>query len=781
MAANDTKTVCIIGAGPAGLVAAKTLLQNGNYNVTVYEAANGIGGMWRALPGQYGDKCDPNMPTNLSRFTVAFSDLSWSSVDLSDPVTGAPSPATPPMFPKAWQVGRYLRAYAQKFGVDSRIFFNMKVLHTSFNYNRSKWEVKILDKIANFQAVLSYDHLVVASGFFDEPIARNYVGYDCKTFNPGRMNDTSGNYQHSSQFRTLSGLTEKVGKIVVIGGGISGSEAAAQAAMQISSAKYSPGAKPAHADSRVYHIINRPFYAMPRYLPQDPVTVDSASNPAPSFLPLDLVLYNLTRRGGSEISASITTVPPEKAKKGHEFLRSILGSDQAELGHTALVYGEDLVQYPAYTGITDTYSEFVRSGLIVPVQGWVDDVEEHSSGGMDVVMLAKAPWKHWSKEDGTVRIRRALGSVTLKLILPQPRRTHLIASAIIEATGYSSSPHFLLCSRDPGQVRHRAQYDEECPRVPLLLSRGSVFVEHMPTIGFVGYYEGPYWSVMEQQARLIADTWTTEAYTNMARSHTDIVYQRDDAENMRAAMKVKSLQVPQFWQADYVGLVEEFARHNSITRHDTTFGAQAGPAFSARYCSDTTDAEATSVINEVASLIQASKTEAKFVAAAVFGSMQGIWTLSRTISSRKSSMPGGTFSGSAHFHPRLPTDATFSSEYLYIEDGALVLDNGASFPASRRYIYRYSEVTDSISAWFADDDGFSVGALFNTWVFESPTGQFEGWVARGEHWCEPDNYINLCEFKFRGAAIQTFSIRYEVEGPNKDYSHQSRYVRPAVH
>jgi hypothetical protein len=403
MAANIPKTVCIVGAGPAGLVAAKTLLQSGLFAVTIYEAASGIGGMWRALPRQYGDKCDPNMPTNLSRFTVAFSDLSWSSVDLSDPVTGAPSPATAPMFPKAWQVGRYLRTYAQKFGVDSRIFYNMKVLDAKFDYNRSKWIVEVLDQIANFCGVLAYDHLVVASGFFDKPIARNWIGHNVTSFNPGLIDGTCKDYAHSSRFRTLSSLTDKPGKIVVIGGGISGSEAAAQAAMQISSAKYLPDTKQKHADSRVYHIINRPFYTVPRYLPQDPVTADSVFSPAPSFLPLDLVLYNLTRRGGSEISASITTVPPEKAKKGHEFLRSVIGSDQADLRHTALVYGDDLVQYPAYTGITDTYSEFVRSGLIVPVQGWVNAVETHSSGGMNIEILPKAPWKICSETDGAVR------------------------------------------------------------------------------------------------------------------------------------------------------------------------------------------------------------------------------------------------------------------------------------------------------------------------------------------------------------------------------------------
>ena len=40
------KTVCIIGAGPAGLVAAKTFLQTGGFKVTIYEQSHHIGGIW---------------------------------------------------------------------------------------------------------------------------------------------------------------------------------------------------------------------------------------------------------------------------------------------------------------------------------------------------------------------------------------------------------------------------------------------------------------------------------------------------------------------------------------------------------------------------------------------------------------------------------------------------------------------------------------------------------------------------------------------------------------
>jgi hypothetical protein len=384
------RSVCIVGAGPSGLVAAKTFLQHGSYAVTVYEAADRVGGMWRAQPGEYGDKCSPEMKTNLSRFTVAFPDLSWSSVDLSNPVTGAASPSTLPMFPKAWQVGRYLEKYTEKFGLKSNILFNQKVVNADTLDDMKTWQVTTYDTVTHQSNMQTFDYLIIASGFFDEP---------GRTFTPSPGSDLR-NIQHSSVFRDLSSLTQRSGKIAVIGGGISGSEAAAQAAFQISSAKNSPGkSKPVHAQSKIYHIVNRPFYCLPRFLPQDPYKGSTQdANLAPTFLPLDLILYNLSRRGEGEISAAITTVPPEKAKKGHDFMRSVIGGDQHEYNNPALVYTSDQTQYPGYCGITDTYMEFVRSGLIVPVQGWVEKAEQKKDGEVfDIALQHSKPWSDKSE------------------------------------------------------------------------------------------------------------------------------------------------------------------------------------------------------------------------------------------------------------------------------------------------------------------------------------------------------------------------------------------------
>lgn len=282
---------------------------------------------------------------------------------------------------------------------------------------------------------------------------------------------------------------------------------------------------------------------------------------------------------------------------------------------------------------------------------------------------------------------------------------------------------------------------------------------------------------MELQAHFIADTW--------ARSTSDLkdttqsgLNQLDTTERMRHQIRFEgSLQVPQFWMADYVGLVEEFARAVGVRRADTVFNGQQGPTFPSRYQGIGNSDEADAVVQEVAGLLESSRDNAKFVAAAVFRAMQGVWSLHRNIATRNTT-PGGILTGTATFHPRAPTDPLHAAEYLYIEEGIFKMENGFSFPATRRYIYRYNETTDKITAWFAAEDGESTGAFFNTWDFYRPADDRHGWMAKGDHWCDPDTYKSRCEFKFRGATLQTFGITYEVTGPKKDYSHESWYERP---
>jgi hypothetical protein len=318
------------------------------------------------------------MRTNLSRFTVAFSDFAWDSVDLTDPATATPSSQGPPMFPRAWQVGRYLVSYAENFHITSRILLNHKVTNVERVEASDSWVVTFVDTVEDEDYIRLFDYLVVSTGFFDRP-----------THSFG--SSPSGlwrSYQHSSAFRTLANLTDKAGKIMVIGGGISGAEAAAEAAFQISNAKHCPSADTnTHAESRVYHVFDRPIYCLPRHIPQTPTITAAATNPTPTFLPLDLVLYNLARRPKGNITAAISTMPPENAKKAHAFIQASIGGQHQSTGPTRRGAPVDCQVYcdtPAYTGITDTYEEFVRSGLIVQVQGRVASVEAIDHSGFAV-------------------------------------------------------------------------------------------------------------------------------------------------------------------------------------------------------------------------------------------------------------------------------------------------------------------------------------------------------------------------------------------------------------
>src|SRR5207248_2955503 len=69
----------------------------------------------------------PDMPTNLSRFTVCFSDLAWESVR-PEGTRKRDGEGDLPMFPRAWHVGRYLTAYAKKFIPQDTIKLNCKVI-----------------------------------------------------------------------------------------------------------------------------------------------------------------------------------------------------------------------------------------------------------------------------------------------------------------------------------------------------------------------------------------------------------------------------------------------------------------------------------------------------------------------------------------------------------------------------------------------------------------------------------------------------------------------------
>ncbi|OCL10408.1 FAD/NAD(P)-binding domain-containing protein [Glonium stellatum] len=785
------KSVLIVGAGPSGLVAAKTLLHStpGKFNITVLEQQDRVGGMWALRKGEMGGKFNPEMPTNLSRFTVAFSDLSWNSVDLdgeADEIKGKKKSDHMPIFPKAWQVGRYLETYAKKYIPKDIIHLNSRVTKAEriMQDGVKKWKVKwktlrisventsIPQKAEGPLFDRCYDYLIVGSGFFSSPrplaLEKPEDGIDGPPFLP--------KLQHSSEFVDLETLLPKGsdanGNIVVIGGGISGSEVAANVAFQISNAKYAPLSKQTYANCNVYHVFSRPFYCLPRYLPQDPYSPETQSYKlAPTFCPLDFCMYNLSRRSDGPIFPMHGRVPPKTALKSHQFIRSVLGGDQRDLGHPEVVYNQQQQEFPPYNGLVDRYSEFIRSGSIIPISGRAIQLGTSTNE-------PGAPDQETIINKGTVK---ALSQLPWDVYAPNECSINDVIG-IIYATGFSPRSSIDWLSEE---VLRALEYDENANRLPLLLQRHSIFNNRIPELAFIGFYEGPFWGVMEMQARLVAKKWASqdESAISPRMSASEASKEEIDAmRNLRNAMIQHCKDVPQFWMGDYVGFIEGLAQELGMERNDSGFNGRKGPCIAARYTDSGCDqSQAEEIVHDLKDMMEASFTQARFVAAAAFRAMQGAWILRRKLDSRLAGFPSGIFKGTANFHPRYPTDLTFAAEYLYVEEGVLTTDTGFTLNANRRYVYRYDEASDKISAWFVKDDGKTVDYFFNEMQFQLPNpdtkAQGKGWIAKGAHLCEQDMYESLCEFRFRGASLDTFGIIYEVKGPKKDYTSESWYER----
>ena len=63
------KTVAIIGAGPLGVIAAKNLAEEG-FEVTIFERADSVGGLWRQTTNTQHTSVLPSTFTNTSKYTV---------------------------------------------------------------------------------------------------------------------------------------------------------------------------------------------------------------------------------------------------------------------------------------------------------------------------------------------------------------------------------------------------------------------------------------------------------------------------------------------------------------------------------------------------------------------------------------------------------------------------------------------------------------------------------------------------------------------------------------
>ncbi|KAK0624833.1 hypothetical protein B0T17DRAFT_577457 [Bombardia bombarda] len=767
------KTVCIIGAGPAGITAAKSLLHDapeGTFNVTILEAQTRIGGLWPSSRDDTGGQVHPLMLTNGSRHTVQFSDLAWE-----DDV---------PQLPHAWQVGRYLERYYEKYCQAATLHLGTRVesvdpLETSVgDETPSGWRVLAcsFDGVAKEQ---TFDYLLVASGFFGKPVMPQ-----------GLLENSDVPILHSSKYRDLSGLLAKNdgkgGKILIVGGQMSGFEIAGTMATHLSSAVHTPDPSPIPNPDKysLHHVTQRPVWVLPLYTSPKPKLS------APPFLPMDLNTGNIANRPQPLVNTQ-GHISPEQAKKVHGILQAAAGTDQSNFSPALAIKDTD-TEKPPYLAISDYYMDFVRSGLISVSHGKL-----LSLTGTDATISSLNPDKPESSTISNI-------------------------AAVVLATGFeaSSSISFL-----PQAIRETLSVSPNDINNTIALAFHNTHHPAIPHLGFVGFYRSPYWTVMELQARFLTALWQADSDLDSNGSNSTLspamraALASDTSLARTAALRADPARASQFPMGDFAWLVQQLAAALETSGLPPTTKMPRGPPLGremdvltpARYPpkspTEAQQAEAHKSLSQAEAAVLAGVAGGGFVARAVFRSLLGEWRLERDLVSRLPSHPSGHFSGKARFLLRegtrdgreglfdLEEEGDHGLEYLYIEEGDFKAANGLTFRATRRYVWRYDEGRDAVSVWFVKTDEQSrADYLFHDLVFEVGEGvegvgvgedggeggggdDGLGWRANAGHLCIDDFYDVEYRFKFKAVNLKDWRLAYTVKGPKKDYTIDGVYTR----
>jgi cation diffusion facilitator CzcD-associated flavoprotein CzcO len=186
------------------------------------------------------------MLLNQSKHTVHFSDLAWDD--------------DAPQLPQAWMVGKYLQRYVQKYleGNDGfKLSLGTRVMSAvPLGTGDEGWKVVVQSESGDDER--HFDLVVVASGFFGKPIIP-----------AGLQAPSNVPVIHSSKYRDLKRLLGKGapggGKILIVGGQMSGVEIAGTIGAHLSAAINAPDASEiGHIDQyAIHHVIQRPIWVFP--------------------------------------------------------------------------------------------------------------------------------------------------------------------------------------------------------------------------------------------------------------------------------------------------------------------------------------------------------------------------------------------------------------------------------------------------------------------------------------------------------------------------------------
>lgn len=191
------KQVCVIGAGPCGLTAAKNLLREGIQDFVVFEKNTQIGGNW--VFDENNDHASVYETTHLI-----------SSKKLSE-FEDFPMPASYPDYPSHRQLFDYFNAYADHFRLKPFIRFKTTVEAVVLTDNH-QWCVTYKDEYGQHQML--FDYILVANGHHWDP------------FMPASAEKFTGQVLHSHDYKKAAPFRDQ--RVLVVGGGNSACDIAVE-------------------------------------------------------------------------------------------------------------------------------------------------------------------------------------------------------------------------------------------------------------------------------------------------------------------------------------------------------------------------------------------------------------------------------------------------------------------------------------------------------------------------------------------------------------------------
>ncbi|KAM1026234.1 hypothetical protein ACFX13_039906 [Malus domestica] len=182
-----SKNVCVIGAGPSGLVAARELRKEG-HKVVVLEQNHDVGGQWLYDPNVEGEDPLGRVPT-LKVHSSLYTSLRLISpreiMGFTDFPFAVKKGRDMRRFPGHRELLLYLKDFCDWFGLRELIRFNTRVSYVGMldgdhvvGCKDLKWVVKSVEKKTEIFIEEVFDAVVVATGHYSKPRLPSIQGMD---------------------------------------------------------------------------------------------------------------------------------------------------------------------------------------------------------------------------------------------------------------------------------------------------------------------------------------------------------------------------------------------------------------------------------------------------------------------------------------------------------------------------------------------------------------------------------------------------------------------------